>query len=144
VTTNHAREAAAHAEKDEVRDLIAGEPLQAQMTLLAVALLSDHSTKMEHTNDVIYRVYNAIAEDAGEKQLSQRRIVDILDELTFFELLKTTKQNKGYQTAVVSMRRPVYSPSVIADVICENNPSLVEAREHVAGRVYDYLSTTDD
>lgn len=140
VTVDHVHQAADHAEKEEVQDHLADEPKQSQMSLLALALLTQKTDDLGFTNDQIYRVYNALAErDSDANVLSERRIIDILDELTFLEIIQTEKSSGGYQRGSIALRRPVYDPKIIDEVICENEPDLVDPRNEVARGIYDYL-----
>lgn len=140
VTGTHVEEAADYAEYEEANDHIADEPLQSHITLLALAMLAKKQDKLEFSNKQIYQVYNALASEVDdEKVLSLRRIRDILDELDFYEVVRTTEKSGGYQRGSIVVRQPVYSPEIVERIVIENRPRLEEPHKIVEESFYDHL-----
>lgn len=139
VTTEHVHSAADFAEKGEVEDHIGDEPPQSQLTLLSLALLSQETDGMAFTNDQIHRVYAGLADHTSLDTLSQRRVIAILDELTFFEIIHTKKGTGGYQRGSIALRRLVYSPEIVDEVICASRSEFSDSRDTVRKALLDYL-----
>lgn len=139
VTTEHVHNAADYAEKGEVQDHISDEPPQSRLSLLALALLCQETDEVAFTNDQIHRVYTGLAEKSSFDPLSQRRVIAILDELTFFEIIYTKKDSGGYPRGSVALRTLVYSPNIVESVVCESRPEFTESRDHVRNAIFDYL-----
>jgi cell division control protein 6 len=140
VREEHVYHAADYAEKDEVDNLVGDEPPQSLTTLYALALLSQYdSGNQVFSIDQIYRVYRGISDQMDHSTLSQRRVHDILEELAFYEIIRTQKDSGGWQRGQIAMHRLVYTPSVVEEVVCENYPSIAEVSDQITSNIFDYL-----
>lgn len=89
VTEKHVRDARERADVDRFRDLMSGQPPQAQLVILALASL--HSESPEETPKIptmdIYNRYQNLAEQNDSNVNSYQRVVDLLKEQSFLDIL---------------------------------------------------------
>lgn len=98
VTTKHVYEAQDDLEKDHVIEFILGMPLQAQLTLTAIYLLSNfpESPEIIISGDV-YEVYAELCVIIpGIRKLTERRISDYINELALAGIISAPVKSMGY------------------------------------------------
>lgn len=99
VTEDHVRVAREMANVDRFRDLLAGQPQQAQLVVLAVTTLhieSNEARPMIPSRE-IYDRYRQLAEHMGSDVRSDRRVLDFLKEQVFLDILGNELTGNGWK-----------------------------------------------
>lgn len=110
VTEEHVRLANERVERDKVSELIRMLPTQSKITLVSCIYIGLKGEKISQTSDV-YNVYKGFCRDLGIDVLTQRRITDLLTELSAIGLINSMTVSKGRygRTKQVSLAIPVNS-----------------------------------
>jgi len=98
VTTKHVYEAQNELEKDHIKEFILGMPIQAQLILTAIYLISKFpdSSEIIISGDV-YEVYGELCEIVpGIRKLTERRISDYINELALAGIISAPVMSMGY------------------------------------------------
>lgn len=93
-------------EKDHIVEYILGLPLQAQLTLIAIYLLTKYSKDHIITSGDIYEVHSELSKKIpGVKELTRRRISDYINELNLAGLINTSTRSMGYygRTKIINL-----------------------------------------
>ena len=98
ITTKHVYEAQNDLEKDHIKEFILGMPLQAQLILTSIYLLSKYpdSPEIIISGDV-YDVYAELCNIIpGTRKLTERRISDYINELALAGIISAPVKSMGY------------------------------------------------
>ena len=98
ITTKHVYEAQNDLEKDHIKEFILGMPLQAQLILTSIYLLSKYpdSPEIIISGDV-YDVYSELCNIIpGTRKLTERRISDYINELALAGIISAPVKSMGY------------------------------------------------
>ena len=98
ITTKHVYEAQDDLDKDQVIEFLLGMPLQAQLTLTAIYLLSKfpESPEIIISGDV-YEVYAELCVIIpGIRKLTERRISDFINNLALAGIISAPVRSMGY------------------------------------------------
>ncbi len=97
VTNRFVMKAQNELEKDHIIEYIKGMPLQAQVILTSIYLLTKYDPKLViisgHVNEVYAELTNKIP---GLKQLSRRRISDYINELVLAGIISAETKSMGH------------------------------------------------
>ncbi|MFW9949372.1 MAG: Cdc6/Cdc18 family protein, partial [Candidatus Thorarchaeota archaeon] len=97
VLEQHVHKAQKEIDKDHIVEFIFSMPLQAQLTLTAVYLLTKYTKDHVITSGDIYEVHNDLASRiTGLKQLTHRRISDYINELALAGLINADTKSMGH------------------------------------------------
>jgi cell division control protein 6 len=97
ISDNDIYKAQMELEKDNIVEYILGMPIQAQMTLMAIYLLSKFSADHLITSGDIYDVHMELTKKIpGVKTLTQRRISDYINELTMAGIISADTKSMGH------------------------------------------------
>ena len=97
VLEQHVQKAQKQIDKDHIVEFIFSMPLNAQLTLTAIYLLTKYTREHIITSGDIYEVYNDLANRIpGLKQLTHRRISDYINELTLAGLINADTKSMGH------------------------------------------------
>ncbi|NHJ24353.1 MAG: AAA family ATPase [Candidatus Lokiarchaeota archaeon] len=97
VLEQHVHKAQKEIDKDHIVEYIFSMPLQAQLTLTAVYLLTKYNADNVITSGDIYEVHNDLASRIpGLKQLTHRRISDYINELALAGLINANTKSMGH------------------------------------------------
>ncbi|TFF99072.1 MAG: cell division control protein Cdc6 [Promethearchaeota archaeon] len=97
VSTSHVNKAQDELEREKEVDYIKGMPLQAQLVLMAVYLISKFGKNRIIVSGDIYEVHAELANKVpGTRTLSRRRISDYINELTLAGIITAKKRSMGY------------------------------------------------
>lgn len=84
-------------EKDHITEYILGMPLQAQLTLLAIYLMSRYSGENLITSGDIYEIHLELTKKlTGVKELTKRRISDYINELVLAGIITANTRSMGH------------------------------------------------
>ena len=93
-------------EKDHITEYILGMPLQAQLTLLAIYLMSKYSRENVITSGDIYEIHLELTKKlTGVKELTKRRISDYINELTLAGIITANTRSMGHygRTKIINL-----------------------------------------
>ncbi|MFO7796485.1 MAG: Cdc6/Cdc18 family protein [Promethearchaeati archaeon] len=97
VTPEHVNKAQLELESDQIIDYIRGMPLQAQLVLTAIYLISKFSRERIIVSGDIYEVHDELTNKIpGVRTLTRRRISDYINELSLAGIITATKKSLGY------------------------------------------------
>ncbi len=97
ITENHVEKAQKDIDKDHIVEYIFSMPLQTQLTLTAIYLLSRFTKGHVITSGDIYEVHSELSSKIpGLKQLSRRRISDYINELTLSGIIIANTRSMGH------------------------------------------------
>jgi cell division control protein 6 len=97
VNSKYVEKAQDDLEKDHIMEYIKGMPLQAQLVLTAVYLISKYSSDHIITSGDIYEVHSEIRGlIPGVRQLTKRRISDYISELTLAGIISAEVKSMGH------------------------------------------------
>lgn len=97
IMENHVIKAQKDIEKDHIVEYILSMPLQTQLTLTAIYLLSKFAKQHVITSGDIYEVHSELSDKIpGLKQLTRRRISDYINELTLSGLISANTRSMGH------------------------------------------------
>ncbi|TXT66156.1 MAG: ORC1-type DNA replication protein [Promethearchaeota archaeon] len=97
VTGDHARKAKQELERDHIIDYIKGMPLQAQLVLTAIYLISKFGKDRIIVSGDIYEVHSELTNMIpGISTLTRRRISDYINELHSADIISAEKKSMGY------------------------------------------------
>lgn len=121
VRERHVRNAQELAERDRFRELISGVPVQTKAALLALAQLSTHSKRQSFRTSAVYDEYEQLCRDVGIKILTERRIYDLLKELSFLGVNEMNRTGGGRGEGQYTEHHLVESPTAVKAVIQEDS-----------------------
>ncbi len=93
-------------EKDHITEYILGMPLQAQLTLLAIYLMSKYSSDNVITSGDIYEIHLELTKKlTGVKELTKRRISDYINELVLAGIITANTRSMGHygRTKIINL-----------------------------------------
>jgi len=97
VTSEHVRKAQEELERDHIIDYIKGMPLQAQLILTSIYLISKFAKERIIVSGDIYEVHKELTNLVpGVRTLTRRRISDYINELHSAEIINAEKKSLGY------------------------------------------------
>lgn len=97
IMESHVIKAQKDIDKDHIVEYILSMPLQAQLTLTAIYLLSKFAKEHVITSGDIYEVHSEFSNKIpGLKQLTRRRISDYINELTLSGLISANTRSLGH------------------------------------------------
>ncbi len=97
LSIEHVKKAQDELERDESIEYIKGMPLQAQLVLTAIYLISKYSEERIIVSGDIYEVHMEITNKLpGTRTLSRRRISDYINELTLSGIINAKKKSMGH------------------------------------------------
>lgn len=97
VNSKHVEKAQEDLEKDHISEYIKGMPLQAQLVLTSIYLISKFSPEHIIISGDIYEVYSeSRTQIPGIRQLTKRRISDYINELTLAGIISAEIKSMGY------------------------------------------------
>jgi len=94
VTIEYIDKANEKIEKDKILDVVATQPKQFQLALLAIITLTEAQTEQIFTGD-IFNIYQDLCSRTATEPLTQRRIGDIIAEFDMLGLINATVISKG-------------------------------------------------
>lgn len=106
VSSEHVNKAQLELERDHIIDYIRGMPLQAQLVLTAIYLISKFSKERVIVSGDIYEVHDELTNKIpGVRSLTRRRISDYINELSLAGIITATKKSLGYygRTKVINI-----------------------------------------
>ncbi len=106
ITENHVEKAQKDIDKDHIVEYIFSMPLQTQLTLTAIYLLSRFAKGHVITSGDIYEVHSELASKIpGLKQLSRRRISDYINELALSGIINANTRSMGHygRTKIITL-----------------------------------------
>lgn len=97
VTTQHVKKAQTDLENDHVVEFIKGMPLQAQLVLTSIYLISKFSSEHIIISGDVYDVHSEIRGlIPGIRQLTKRRISDYINELSLAGIISADVKSMGH------------------------------------------------
>jgi cell division control protein 6 len=97
VVAKHVEKAQEDLENDHIMEYIKGMPLQAQLILVAIYLITRFSPEHVIISGDIYDVYSEIRElIPGVRQLTRRRISDYINELALSGIISAEVKSMGH------------------------------------------------
>ncbi|MBY9010786.1 MAG: orc1/cdc6 family replication initiation protein [Candidatus Lokiarchaeota archaeon] len=97
ITENHVEKAQRDIDKDHIVEYIFSMPLQTQLTLIAIYLLTKFTKNHIITSGDIYEVHSELSNKIpGLKQLTRRRISDYINELALSGLITANTRSMGH------------------------------------------------
>jgi cell division control protein 6 len=97
ILEQHVQKAQKEIDKDHIVEFIYSMPLQAQITLTAIYLLTKYNKEHVIISGDIYEVHNDLANKIpGLKQLTHRRISDYINELLIAGLINAETKSMGH------------------------------------------------
>ena len=94
---SHVEKAQKDIDKDHIVEYLFSMPLQTQLTLTAIYLLSRFTKEHIITSGDIYEVHSELSNKIpGLKQLTRRRISDYINELTLSGLITANTRSMGH------------------------------------------------
>ncbi|MGQ4872607.1 MAG: Cdc6/Cdc18 family protein [Promethearchaeia archaeon] len=129
VTNKHVHEALNELEKDYILDFIKGMPLQTQLTLAAIYLLTKYGKNYIITSGDIYEVYAEICNKLpGIKLITKRRISDFINELNQAGIINATIKSLGRygRTKIINLNIEMG----LIEKVFENNQKLKTILEY--------------
>ncbi|SFR64117.1 Cdc6/Cdc18 family protein [Halogeometricum limi] len=113
LTADHVLDAKNVAERDRMRELIAGGTVQQKATLLAVTSLALVEKTRTFKTPEVYAAYEDICAETGLETLSKRRVHDLLREWEFLEVLEITRTGGGRARGSYLQHRLLEDPSLV-------------------------------
>lgn len=106
VLEKHVEKAQKDIDKDHIVEYMLSMPLQAQLTLTAIYLLSKYTREHIITSGDIYEVHSELTNKImGVKQLTHRRISDYINELALSGLITANTRSMGHygRTKIINL-----------------------------------------
>ncbi len=106
VLEKHVENAQKDIDKDHIVEYMLSMPLQAQLTLSAIYLLSKYTREHIITSGDIYEVHSELTNKIpGVKQLTHRRISDYINELALSGLITANTRSMGHygRTKIINL-----------------------------------------
>jgi len=94
VMEKHVDTAEEKLDKDRIIEIIRAQPKQSKLVMLSVMLLHRKGKKNVQTGEV-YELYEKLAANNGLKNLTQRRVSDLISELDIFGIINASIISKG-------------------------------------------------
>ncbi|SDX90526.1 orc1/cdc6 family replication initiation protein [Halopenitus persicus] len=122
VREDHVRNARQKADIDRFSKLLQDQPTQSKAAVYALSLLADASDEEEFPTRRIYEQYERITDSLDIDSLSQRRMVDRLNELAFLDILGVTDRvGRGRGKGITNLYYLLEDPTVVQTAI-ESDP----------------------
>ncbi|MFX1357576.1 MAG: Cdc6/Cdc18 family protein [Promethearchaeota archaeon] len=97
LTESDVEKAQRDIDKDHIVEYILSMPLQAQLTLTAIVLISKYEKEHIITSGDVYEVHSElVSKIPGVKQLTQRRISDYINELSLAGIISAETRSMGH------------------------------------------------
>ena len=106
ILEKHVENAQKDIDKDHIVEYMLSMPLQAQLTLSAIYLLSKYTREHIITSGDIYEVHSELTNKIpGVKQLTHRRISDFINELALSGLITANTRSMGHygRTKIINL-----------------------------------------
>jgi len=106
ILEKHVENAQKDIDKDHIVEYMLSMPLQAQLTLTAIYLLSKYTREHIITSGDIYEVHSELTNKIpGVKQLTHRRISDYINELALSGLITANTRSMGHygRTKIINL-----------------------------------------
>jgi len=106
ILEKHVENAQKDIDKDHIVEYILSMPLQAQLTLISIYLLSKNTREHIITSGDIYEVHSELTNKIpGVKQLTHRRISDYINELALAGLITANTRSMGHygRTKIINL-----------------------------------------
>ena len=106
ILEKHVENAQKDIDKDHIVEYMLSMPLQAQLTLTAIYLLSKYTREHIITSGDIYEVHSELTNKIpGVKQLTHRRISDYITELALSGLITANTRSMGHygRTKIINL-----------------------------------------
>ena len=106
ILEKHVENAQKDIDKDHIVEYMLSMPLQAQLTLSAIYLLSKYTREHIITSGDIYEVHSELTNKIpGVKQLTHRRISDYINELALSGLITANTRSMGHygRTKIINL-----------------------------------------
>ncbi len=106
ILEKHVENAQKDIDKDHIVEYLLSMPLQAQLTLSAIYLLSKYTREHIITSGDIYEVHSELTNKIpGVKQLTHRRISDYINELALSGLITANTRSMGHygRTKIINL-----------------------------------------
>ncbi len=97
ITVKHVRKAQKELENDYIKEYIKNLPLQAQIILLSIYLISKFNPEHTIISGDIYNIHSKVAElIPGVRQLTRRRIADYINDLSLVGIISAEVKSMGH------------------------------------------------
>ncbi|MEM2956158.1 MAG: ORC1-type DNA replication protein [Candidatus Pacearchaeota archaeon] len=103
-------------ERDKIFDVVATQPKQFQLVLMAIIISEEKKMEQIFTGD-IYNIYQALCNKTSTEPLTQRRIGDIIAEFDMLGIINARVVSKGRYGRTREIKLAI--PSTILDKIKE-------------------------
>ncbi|MFB6075281.1 MAG: Cdc6/Cdc18 family protein [Haloarculaceae archaeon] len=117
ITVAYVREAHERAERDRIRELVAGATVQQKAVLLALSTLAVVERERTFRTTDVFDLYEQICTDAGLSALSRRRVHDLLREWESLRLLEITHTGDGRGQGSFLEHHLLEDPAIIRTVL---------------------------
>jgi cell division control protein 6 len=118
VREEHVRDAREKADIDRFSKLLQDQPTQSKATVYALSLIADGSKQEEFPTREIYERYEQLTESLDIDSLSQRRMVDRLNEQAFLDILGVTDRvGRGRGKGMTNFYYLLEEPEVVQSAI---------------------------
>lgn len=94
ITVDYVDKAENKLDSDKVIEIVRGQPKQSQVVLASIIKLAGRGEENIQTGDV-YVVYQDICRSGGLKELTQRRVTDLIGELDMLGVINARVISKG-------------------------------------------------
>ncbi|WP_280535430.1 orc1/cdc6 family replication initiation protein [Halopenitus sp. POP-27] len=122
VRENHVRNARQKADIDRFSKLLQDQPTQSKAAVYALSLLADANNEEEFPTRQIYEQYEQLTDSLDIDSLSQRRMVDRLNEQAFLDILGVTDRvGRGRGKGITNRYYLLEDPTVVQTAI-ESDP----------------------
>ena len=108
-------------DSDRVVEIVRAQPKQSQAVLASIIKLLDAGRKGVQTGD-IFSVYESIASETGLKELTQRRITDLIGELDMLGVINARVISKGRygRTREINLHLPQTTLNNIKQILVDS------------------------
>jgi cell division control protein 6 len=108
-------------DSDRIVEIVKSQPKQSQLVLASIIKLIDSGEKNIYTGDV-FSVYEKIFPETGLKELTQRRITDLIAELDMIGIIKAPVISKGRygRTREIKIQLPEPTMKKIRTILSNN------------------------
>jgi cell division control protein 6 len=120
VREEHVREGRDLADVNRFHDLLKGQPTQAKIAVLALSELVTARGESKITSNDIYSRYCTIADQLDAKTISRRRILDLLDEQAFLDILGKELKGRGRAEGSTNLYYLLEEPETVRSAILQD------------------------
>ncbi|MBI2449088.1 ORC1-type DNA replication protein [Candidatus Pacearchaeota archaeon] len=106
-------------ESEKILDIVATEPKQFQLTLLAIIILIESKSLEKIFTGDIYNIYQEVCRKTKNETLTQRRVSDIIAEFDMLGLLNARVISKGRygRTREIKLNIPIQIIPRVKDIL---------------------------